>query len=185
MATATEIATSALRRLNVVDALSSPSAAHVDSATAALTAMLASWEGQWLSGDVLPLDARFEQGIVALLAVRLAEDYGKTPGPVLLRDAKDGWAAIQGAFWAVPTQRFESGLIYSGQPTLIGVTSVPVAGDDWLASQAYTGRIVVRNVNNLYELVTEGTSAASGGPTGTGSSITDGTCVWCWRGVAA
>jgi hypothetical protein len=39
-----------------------------------------------------------------------------------------------------------------------------------------------RFVNNgqLYQVTTAGTTASAGGPTGTGSSITDGTAVWQW-----
>ena len=59
MATATQISTRALRRLGVFDALESPSAMDVAAATEALTAMIASWEAEGLSGDVLPIDSRF------------------------------------------------------------------------------------------------------------------------------
>jgi hypothetical protein len=37
---------------------------------------------------------------------------------------------------------------------------------------------VVRNGGNLYQLIQSGRSAASGGPTGTGTSIVDGGCIW-------
>lgn len=183
MATPTQISTRALRRLGVFDALESPSAMDVAAATEALTAMIASWEGEGLSGDVLPLDSRFEQAVVAMLAERLAEEYGKEPGPVLKRDAANGWAAIQAAYIATPEARFDAGLLtgtYRYQPEA-------TTGDEteWQASTAYYLRSFVVNNANRYELVTEGTSASSGGPTGTDSEITDGTCVWCWRGVTA
>lgn len=183
MATATQISTRALRRLGVFDALESPSAMDVAAATEALTAMIASWEGVGLSGDVLPIDSRFEQAVVAMLAERLAEEYGKTPGPILQRDAKNGRAAIEAAYIATPEARFDGALltgVYRYQPE--SETEHEAA---WQASTAYYLRSFVVNNANRYELVTEGTSASSGGPTGTDASITDGTCVWCWRGVTA
>ena len=137
-----------------------------------------------LSGDTLPLEARFEQGVVAMLAVRVAEDYGKTPGPVLLRDAEDGKRALDGAFFAVPQQKFDAGLIYTGQDTteiLLGQTNGDYAA--WQASTAYLVRETVTNLGLIYECVTAGTSASSGGPTGTNSEITDGTLTWCFRRV--
>ncbi|WP_298399524.1 hypothetical protein [Sphingobium sp.] len=56
-------------------------------------------------------------------------------------------------------------------------------GADWQGSRAYAyAGIVVRNGANLYQLTTAGTSAASGGPTGTGTGIADGSCVWSYVG---
>jgi len=50
---------------------------------------------------------------------------------------------------------------------------------NWTASTSYpTSGTQVTNGSNVYTLVTPGTSASSGGPTGTGTGITDGTCVW-------
>jgi uncharacterized phage protein gp47/JayE len=49
----------------------------------------------------------------------------------------------------------------------------------WGASTEYEERDLVTNDSGkIYYCVTEGTSAGSGGPTGTGSAITDGTVVW-------
>lgn len=49
----------------------------------------------------------------------------------------------------------------------------------WLASREYhEDDLVVNDTGKVYECVTAGTSAGSGGPTGTGTSITDGTCEW-------
>jgi hypothetical protein len=51
----------------------------------------------------------------------------------------------------------------------------------WAPSTAYNTVDMRRsNGGNAYHIVTPGTSASSGGPTGTGSSITDGSCVWKW-----
>lgn len=181
MATATEIATRALKRLKVVPAGGTPSAADLQDAIEALEAMIDSWEGEGLSGDVLPLDGRFEQGVIAMLAVRLAEDYGQSPGPVLMRDAEDGKASIRAAFIPAPEAVFDSGLVgVSRYYRLHGAQEVLAK---WEPATQYTLRQYVSNGANLYECITSGTSAASGGPTGTESEITDGTAVWCWRRV--
>lgn len=183
MATATEISTRALRRLRVLSPDDTISAADLTLCKDALNAMVASWEAGALSGDTLPLEARFEQGVVAMLAVRVAGDYGKQPDPILLRDAERGERAIDGAFFAVPQQKFENGLTYSGQSDLeivLGQTVSDYAA--WLSSTDYALRTHVTNVGNVYECVTAGTSGSTG-PTGTDSEITDGTVTWCFRRV--
>jgi hypothetical protein len=48
----------------------------------------------------------------------------------------------------------------------------------WLGSSAYALGDNCVNGANLYECITAGTSASSGGPTGTGTDITDGTAHW-------
>jgi hypothetical protein len=50
----------------------------------------------------------------------------------------------------------------------------------WTASTAYTVGQTVINGGNTYRVTAAGTSAASGGPTGTGTSITDGTVTWTY-----
>ena len=125
--------------------------------------------------------------VIAMLAMRLCEEYGKTPGPVLVRDADRGWSTLQAAYFAVPESKFENALRFTGQATNYGYITgnTVVTYDAWQPETAYVLRAFVINNANRYELVTAGTSASSGGPTGTDSEITDGTCVWCWRGVTA
>lgn len=53
----------------------------------------------------------------------------------------------------------------------------------WTASTAYALDDHVNNGGNVYVCTTAGTSAGSGGPTGTGSGITDGTAVWSYVGT--
>lgn len=186
MATPQQIVTRALRRIRVIPSGGTPSAEDVEEGTEALTAMINSWEAEGLTGDILPLDARFEQAVVAMLAVRVAGEYGKEPDEVLIRDAKMGWDQISAAFFAVPASRFESALKYTGHYSDVGF----IIGDQeenydiWRPSTEYLLRRFVRNGANLYECITAGTSASSGGPTGTDAEITDGTVTWCWRRVA-
>jgi len=186
MATATQIAERALKRLSLVQAGDSPAATDVTDAKDALGAMIASWEGKGLSGDVLPIDARFEKPVVDMLAVEIAPMFGLEPSAQLVRDALDGWDTIQAAFFAVPATQFESGLAYTGHFSQAGNILGEATGlfGAWQASTDYVARQYVVNASNVYECVTGGTSASSGGPTTQASEITDGTCVWCWRRVA-
>ncbi|WP_029313212.1 hypothetical protein [Acidiphilium angustum] len=55
-----------------------------------------------------------------------------------------------------------------------------VTNGAWTASTAYTVGETVTNGGNSYRVTTAGTSAASGGPTGTTTSITDGTVTWTY-----
>lgn len=48
----------------------------------------------------------------------------------------------------------------------------------WAANHVYTLGQRVSNGGNAYQITTAGTSAASGGPTGTGGTISDGSAVW-------
>lgn len=48
----------------------------------------------------------------------------------------------------------------------------------WASSTAYSVGNVVRNSDNIYECTSGGTSAGSGGPTGEGDSIVDGSVTW-------
>lgn len=63
------------------------------------------------------------------------------------------------------------------------VIGTPVA---WAPSTAYVAtagaRSVVTNGGRAYICITAGTSASSGGPTGTGTDITDGTAHWYYLG---
>lgn len=58
------------------------------------------------------------------------------------------------------------------------------SGAAWAASTAYQQNAFVTNGGNVYQCTTAGTSAASGGPLGTGSAIADGTAVWRYFAVA-
>jgi hypothetical protein len=48
----------------------------------------------------------------------------------------------------------------------------------WTITTAYPAGSYVSNGGVYYKCITSGVSAGAGGPSGTGSSITDGTCVW-------
>lgn len=183
MATANEIATKALKRLGLVNSGESPAAADVSDAVDALSSMIASWDCGSVTGEALPLAARFEEGVIAMLAVRMAEPYGKTPGPVLLRDAARGEAQINAAFIAIPNARVDNALLIMSSAPYPVTTAVVDRLPEWEGSADYLLGDRVFNGANIYLCTTEGTSAASGGPTGTTSAITDGSVIWQWERV--
>lgn len=65
--------------------------------------------------------------------------------------------------------------------TLVDAQLNPV--DPWVGSTPYPVGKEATNVGNVYVAVIAGTSAASGGPTGTGTGIVDGTVTWDFLGV--
>lgn len=55
----------------------------------------------------------------------------------------------------------------------------------WLPSTAYTSGVsIVKNAGNIYTCSLTGVSAPSGGPTGTGTGIVDGSAEWDFQGLA-
>lgn len=185
MATATEISTRALKRIGAIDSGTSPASSDVSDATDELNALIASFEAEGLSGDVLPLDSRFENAIVDMLVVRIAPLFGVPVDDLMRSNYNAGWSQLQAAFMAVPQSRFDNALRYTGHYSDVGfiIGDVTAQISDWQASTAYTIRQYVINSGNVYECVTAGTSDTSGGPTTTAAEITDGTVVWCWRRV--
>lgn len=58
------------------------------------------------------------------------------------------------------------------------------SGGPWTASTEYiAGEIVTNDSGKQYRAIAPGTTAASGGPTGIGTSITDGTATWTYAGT--
>lgn len=60
-----------------------------------------------------------------------------------------------------------------------------LCGANWAASTAVVlNQHVINDGGKVYVCTTAGTTAAAGGPTGTGSGIADGTAVWNYVGTA-
>lgn len=64
-------------------------------------------------------------------------------------------------------------------------TTGVAAGTAWALSTAYTVGQQAYNGTNVYVVTGAGTSASSGGPTGTTSPITDGTVTWAYMATRA
>lgn len=75
---------------------------------------------------------------------------------------------------------------YAGVGTSAYIQALNFLGfASWQPSSTYIAGDVVKNGTNVYVCVTGGTSASSGGPTGTGTGITDGTVVWNYFNTVA
>lgn len=177
MSSSAQIVARALRRLRVISSGEDPSAEDAADGLAALNAMIAGWEadGVKVSGDV-PLDARFEEGVVALLAVRLADDYGASPSAGVVSDAGRGWSRLQAAFKHIPLAQFDTALRnMPSQRYFGGVGSTPL----WKVKTEYAVGDQVQSNGRLYECITAGTSGILN-PLATSSSIPDGSVTWKW-----
>lgn len=64
----------------------------------------------------------------------------------------------------------------------VGLNST--AAPAWAGSTSYSAGVYRTNGANQYKCVIGGTSASSGGPTGTGTGITDGSVTWDWYAKA-
>lgn len=112
MATMRDIVTGAAKRLRMIGPADSLEAEDASDMLQALNDMLGSWVAMGVNinwGDDLglsatvPLDAKHNAGLKAMLAQRYAEDTGKAITPQLARDADDGWHAIN-ADYRLPEQ---------------------------------------------------------------------------------
>ncbi len=67
-----------------------------------------------LACTFLPLQSRHEQGVAALLALRLAPLIGQSSVPAYVQKlADDGWHALQAQFQRVPQMEFDEELIWT------------------------------------------------------------------------
>ena len=119
MATMTEIVEGALRRLSILNPRSNTDAISLSYGLTALNDMMHAWKGVGIdidhdtleAADDFPLDPEHIQGVKALLAVRLAGDYGLSVNEGIVRDADMGWDAIQAEFFeAADNAEFDRGL---------------------------------------------------------------------------
>jgi hypothetical protein len=70
---------------------------------------------------MLPFQPRFEEGVIALLALRLAPLIGEDNIPaIVLQMARDGWLALQANFAAPRAATFDPGLIWTTNTLRIG-----------------------------------------------------------------
>jgi hypothetical protein len=69
-------------------------------------------------------------------------------------------------------------IVYNNRCQVISMTTTPP--NAWQTSHFYQQYTMVTNGTNFYYALTNGTSASSGGPTGTGLNITDGSVTWAY-----
>lgn len=110
MATMQDIVRGAAKRLGMVRGREDLDASDGADLNEALNDMMKGWEARgvnvlWSSELALtatfPLDAKHEEGVKAMLAVRFSEDIGRPVGQILFRDARDAWNALY-ADYALP-----------------------------------------------------------------------------------
>jgi hypothetical protein len=182
MSSSAQIVTRALKRLGLVEPGEDPAADMAADGLAALNAMLAGWaaDGINVSPDV-PLPAKHEEGVTALLAVRLSSDY---PGSLTSRvqtDADTGMQRLYSDYISAPLATFDCALL--GMPSKGQIMTATL--DDWAVSTAYAEYDRVEANRRIYECIVAGTSASTGdGPHSAGPEITDGTVTWRFIGFA-
>ena len=103
MTTNIEIIGDALREINVVAETETPSAEQGQHALRVMNRMINSWResdvsfsyfDQTSTSDTFPGPSWAEQGVVAVLAIRLAPTYGASISPELGDKADDGYTMI-------------------------------------------------------------------------------------------
>lgn len=103
MTTMQDIVRGAAKRIGVIRGAEDMDSSDAGDFLEALNGMMAMWPAQgvdvlWSSAlaltDTFPLEAKHEEGVKAMLAVRYAEQFGKAVGPILARDERAGWNAL-------------------------------------------------------------------------------------------
>lgn len=146
--------------------------------TAHKTARMTTTRDRLNGGSLALLNA----GGATLVAVTLNSPSGTVSGDTLTLSGFPK-ASAAGSGGDVAGAKFinsAAGDEYTG--LTVGVPSS--AAPAWVGSTAYTVGQVRTNGANIYRCTSSGTSASSGGPTGTGSSITDGSVTWAWLCIA-
>lgn len=119
---------------------------------------------------------------VLIASFTLAATAGTVSGSVLtFSDANGATAGILNGTAAASGKVAKASFTTSADVDVVTGLTVGLnstAAPAWAGSTAYTVGTFRTNGANQYKCVTAGTSASSGGPTGTGSAITDGTAVW-------
>ena len=126
------------------------------------------------------LQGNWSQGVTSTTITN--GGYGWTSAPTIVITGGGGVNAkasctvdsVTGAVTAVNIE--DTGYNYTSAPTL-------TFGNAWQASTAYAVGDQVVNGGQIYTCDTAGTSASSGGPSGTSNDIADGTARWDHSGI--
>ena len=132
MTTTSEIVTRALRKIRVTAKDEAATADDMAEGVDALNMMMAAWETFGVnrthtalaSSDTFPLDAKWEEGTVYMLASRLAPDYARPAN----FNADDWMRALQAAYINIPTVSIPAPLTrmpsqYWPNPSIRGTSS--------------------------------------------------------------
>lgn len=116
----------------------------------------------------VPSDTTDADSGTALVAITLPSDWGTVSGGTLSKNGT--WSGVAGATGSAGHYRIKT----SGGT----VMQQGVVVQSWQASTYFALNETVINDSKRYRCVTAGVTASSGGPTGTGSGITDGAAAW-------
>lgn len=122
-----EIVSASMRRLGLTQAGEAPTGAEYETGIEALNDLVSGWRIRGLEmsytsvdvsagGDTSPFDDEDIDAIKALLAMRLAEEYGKTPSPMLVGAAAVYWNALFGKYVVGPDMVTDSALLPRNTP---------------------------------------------------------------------
>lgn len=142
MTTARDIVNGALFRLRKPDSTTQPTPEDAAYSVGALNDMIHGWraknvdvgqpEGTDLTlNDDVPTERMLDEGLKALLAQRLAEDFGKPVSRQLARDASAGWTAISAAYKLQDPMRVDRALSNMPSQRLYGGAGPAGGPIDW------------------------------------------------------
>jgi hypothetical protein len=122
-----EIVSAAMRRLGLTQAGEAPTGDEYGIGIEALNDLVSGWRIRGLEmsytsvessagGDVSPFEDEDLDAVKALLAMRLAEEYGKMPSPMLAAAASTYWNALFGKYVTGPDMVTDSALLPRNTP---------------------------------------------------------------------
>lgn len=83
-------------------------------------------DGIYIS-PLIPIPDKHTPGLIAMLAIKLAPDYGIEPSPLLIQEAKDGMKALLAAYVYAPDAQFDPAVRNLPSQRLMGQRGVPFA----------------------------------------------------------
>lgn len=141
----------------------------------------------WSDTVMAEINTPFEAGGNALIYLKGLQCEGcKVAGFWNVGVGNPGRLSMVSCQWFVDTENPDDSVVLNAQCGLYMegnqfFNSTPVAA--WQASHAFLqGQRRSNDSGKCYEVMTSGTSAGSGGPTGTNTRITDGSAVWMYVG---
>lgn len=128
MATSSYIVRRALSRLSILRINQSPTADMEADGLDTLNEMISSWGAEGVNLDpLLPLPDKYASGIIAMLAMRLAPDYGEAAlvSPQLAREAENGWRGLLAGYIFAPDATFDTAIRNLPSQRLMGQRGIP------------------------------------------------------------
>jgi len=123
MATAEHIVSRALTRLSILRMGKSPSAEQLAAGLDSLNEMIAGWSADGVYLDpLIPIPDKYTTGIIAMMAMRLASDYGAAAvvPAGLAQEAQDGWRGLLAGYVFAPDATVDKTILNMPSQRLIG-----------------------------------------------------------------